>query len=48
MHQIEGEAEANGYQGEHAGAGCLYTLEQHLRHAVQAARTKMAGDCYTL
>lgn len=48
MHQIEGEAEANGHLDKHAGARCMYTLEQHLSDVVQAARTKMASDCYTL
>lgn len=42
MYQVEGQAETNGCQGEHAGARCLHTLEQHLRHVVQAARTVTA------
>lgn len=46
MHQVEGQAETNGLQGQHAGARCLHTLEQHLCHVVQA--TEMASDCHTL
>ena len=48
MHNVEGQADANGYQVEHAGARCLHTLEQHLCHVLQAARTEMASDCYTV
>lgn len=42
-HQVKGQAETNGCQGEHAGARCLHMLEQHLHHVVQEQRWPLSA-----
>lgn len=39
--------DADGYTTTHAHTGCQHSVEQHLLHAVRAARTKMASDSRT-